>query len=486
MSLLRWAAAVVLAGVAVAALAPGRGRTHDTSTLTAPVERRSFEIVTRAAGELDAAEAVWLSCEAKGDAGKVVFLVADGKQVEKGEVVARLDPARFQENVARLTAELAEARALEWALEQSLEFEKNQAAKDLKTAEYEARAAELDLVRLEKGDGPLELSRLEGAMTKARREYEEKAGYLADLEKLKDRGFTNPAEIVQARNVASELKQAYDVALQQWENYKSFSLPATLEKARAGVERAQAAVDQSRLGGGFRVGKSMADLRQARQKSESKAVALKDAEQELARAVIHAPIPGMAVLPVSYVHGEQRKPRVGDTVYMNQPLVYLPNTARMLVTTAIREADLHKVSPGFPAVVRVDAYPDLRLKGKVASVGALASRVQEAAGKWFQVRVDLEEADARLRPGMSARVEIDCGRAADALCVPLQALFGMGKTRVCYVRTGGRYCAREVGVGRQNAEWAEIVSGLGGGEQVALSQPPEAMIAPVDGGRAKP
>ncbi|HRU06090.1 MAG TPA: efflux RND transporter periplasmic adaptor subunit [Candidatus Brocadiia bacterium] len=486
MNLVRWTAAVVLAGVAAAVLKPGREAPREAPTLTAPVERRGFAIVTRAAGELDAANAVWLTSEATGDSCKIVFLVADGKQVEKGEVVARLDPATFKDRVARLSSELAEARALEWALEQSLEFEKNQADKELKTAEYEARVAELDLVRLEKGDGPFELARLESAMLKAKREYEEKSGYLDDLEKLKERGFANPAEIAQARNRASELKQTYDAARQQWENYKSFSLPAMLEKARAGVERSRTAIDQARTGGGFRVGKAMAALRQARQTAERTAASLKEAQAELERSVIRAPIAGMAVLPTGFFLTESRKPRVGDSVFMNQPLVYLPDTSRMLVNTLIREADLHKVSPGSPAVVCVDAYPDLRLKGKVASIGALASRVSQASGKWFQVRLDLDEGDARLRPGMSARVEIDCGRVADALCVPVQSLFGAGRKRICYVQKGGSFVEREVEVGRRNEEWAEVVSGLEEGERVALSLPPEPAIASAAGGRSRP
>ena len=58
--------------------------------------------------------------------------------------------------------------------------------------------------------------------------------------------------------------------------------------------------------------------------------------------------------------------------------------------------------------MRVEAYPDLRLTGAVTLVGTLAQEERERRGaKDFSVTVQVNESEPRLRPGMTARVEIE-------------------------------------------------------------------------------
>lgn len=251
-----------------------------------------------------------------------------------------------------------------------------------------------------------------------------------------------------------------------------------MEKARAQVARAKMNLEQIRKGGGFKIGKTMAALRKAQQNLESTTYALKAAQSELDRTVIAAPIPGIVVLPEGFRGGKKRKPRIGDVVWQGQPLVYLPDISEMVVKTQIREIDLHKVCPGKPTVVLVDAYPDLRLTGQVKSVGVLAeSRAEVQAGdKYFQIVVSVREGDERLRPGMTARVEIECAKVKDAVCVPVHAVFHeQGKT-FCYLDVHASYEKREVSIGAQSEDWAQVLDGLYEGDCVALSQPPPGEI----------
>jgi HlyD family secretion protein len=237
-------------------------------------------------------------------------------------------------------------------------------------------------------------------------------------------------------------------------------------------------LEQIRKGGGFKIGKAMAALRKARQNLESTTYALKAAQTELERTVIRAPIPGIAVLPEGFRGGKKRKPRIGDVVWQGQPLVYLPDISEMVVKTQIREIDLHKVCPGKPTAVLVDAYPDLRLSGQVKSVGVLAEARAEAGGgdKYFQVMVSVKESDERLRPGMTARVEIACAKIEDAVCVPVHAVFHESGRTYCYVDAHASYEKREVSIGAQSEDWAQILAGLSEGERVTLSRPPHGEI----------
>ncbi len=115
----------------------------------------------------------------------------------------------------------------------------------------------------------------------------------------------------------------------------------------------------------------------------------------------------MAVLAEDIRGTTFRKPRIGDQVWQNQPLVYLPDISRMIVSTQVREVDLHKIDIGKPASVRVDAYPQLALRGTVESIGVLAdAKTGEAGLKYFRIIVSLDQSDPRLRPGMTARMVI--------------------------------------------------------------------------------
>jgi HlyD family secretion protein len=152
---------------------------------------------------------------------------------------------------------------------------------------------------------------------------------------------------------------------------------------------------------------------------------------------------------------EQRKPQVGDQVWANQPLIILPDISRMVVETRVRETDVHKVERNQKVSVRVEAYPDLRLGGAVTLVGTLAQEEKERRGtKFFSVTVQIKESEPRLRPGMTARVEIEVEE----------------RPRAVYLAGRGAR-AREVVLGPSNADFVVIEKGLARGERVLLRDP---------------
>ncbi|MFQ5902324.1 MAG: efflux RND transporter periplasmic adaptor subunit [Candidatus Binatia bacterium] len=466
-------APLVLAAILAASLwAPRSAKAVDDETHTR-VRRAGFEVWVRLVGELEAARSTIISSEVRGDRGKIIYLVEDGERVKKGDVLVRLDPTPFEEEVRKYKAKVRENEVIVTAFEQALEWEKNQAVREVKTAEFDLRVAKLDLQKLEKGDGPLELARHEGAMSEAKRSYEEKAGYLADLEALEKRGYSNPTEITQAKAKLEEAQQAFNVAERQYESYRNYILPSLLETAQARVERAKMELEQTKKGVVFKVGKALAALRKAKREIENSQALLEGAKSELEKTIIRAPIPGLVVLKETHRGGQRRKPRVGDTVWQNQPILFLPDVSAMVVKTRVREVDLHKVGRGKPGSVRVDAYPEARLAGRVESIGVLAERKLETRGgeKYFNLTVSIQDEDARLRPGMTARVEILADEITNALVVPVHAVFEQDGRKFCYVEAGAIYELREVALGVQNEDVVEIQDGLSEGEFVSLIRP---------------
>ena len=471
----------LLAALAAAGLSLSTEKTPDSTAevLTAKAAEMDFRVVVNTVGYLDAARSTVIVSSIRGDRGKIINIVESGTRVQKGDVLIQLDPTPFEEEVRKLESQVREAEAEVQARSQLLHWEENQADSSIKTAEFDLRAAELDLLKLEKGDGPLELARLDGAAQEAKTVYDSKVGYLKDLGELKKRGFATDTEINLAQGSMEDAQKAYEVARKMYETHRDFVLPFQIEQAKAKVARSRMGLEQTKKGAGFKIGQAMADQYKAREKLSSLQTALNVAREDLTRAVIQAPIPGLVVLRERYVDGQKRKPRVGDKVLQGQPLMYLPDVSSMIVETRIREVDLHKVSVGTPAVVTVDAYPDLRLPGKVHFIGVLAESRPELRGadKYFQLTVLIEEGDPRLRPGMTARLEIQCGEVDDVLSVPIQAVFHEKGRRFTYVKTGAGFEKREIQVGVQNEERVEIRRGMRSGERVALSLPAEDSIS---------
>jgi HlyD family secretion protein len=439
--------------------------------LTETAAERRFDVTVKTVGELDAARSTVISSALDGD-GKIIFLVDDGVRVQAGDVLVRFDPSRFEEKMHTLRSKTAELEALAEANSQLLEWEKSQVEREIRTAQFDLEAARLDLIKLEKGEGPLRLAQLEMETRKAEREYVKLCRYLQDLEELSSSGSNHANELAEARKEKEKTEREYRMARQQLESYRDYVLPTEVQKAKATVARLEVNLEQTGKAGGFRIGKARAALRQSRQELDSTRRMLDEARQDLENTVLRAPIPGMAVLRSSFLQGERRKPRVGDTMVRNQPIVYLPDVSRMVVKTQIREVDLHKVAPGSPVRVQVDAYPDVTLEGHVSSLGVLARTEQERGGseKWFSLTVMVDETDERLRPGMTVRAEIQCSEVS-GLSVPVQAVFREQGGTYCYVESNGAFQRRTITTGQQNTEWVRVLDGLTEGERVALNNP---------------
>jgi HlyD family secretion protein len=124
-------------------------------------------------------------------------------------------------------------------------------------------------------------------------------------------------------------------------------------------------------------------------------------------------------------------------------------------------------------LVHVDAYPDQTYQGQVHLIGSLAKadRNLPAGTKYFQVQILLQGSDPRLRPGMTARVEILVDRFEDVLYVPLEGVFEKDDQKVCYVVKGQGAEERNVQVGKFNDDFIIIEQGMNEGEQIYLHDP---------------
>ena len=445
--------------------------------LTSTVRRGNLAISIHTVGVIDAAKSHMVSSDIRGNKGKIISLINDGSWVEENDVLVRLDPSPFEEEVHRFQGKVDSLVAAVEAAEQLLAWEKNQVSQNIAAREYDLKVASLDLERLVKGDGPLQLAQYQEEMGKAKAESERHASFYKEIKKLDKEGFNNPAELVRAKENAATYGEKLDAAKRRFESYRDYVLPSMEESAKAKVENSELVLSQSKKASVFKVATASAELNQARAHLQTVESSLNLARTELAHTVIRAPFSGIAILYMAFRDGQKRKPREGDTVLMNQAILYLPDITQLIVRTKVREVDLHKVNVGQEASVRIDAYPSLRFKAKVQFIGALASGSGpgSSGGKYFQVMLALEGQDLRLRPGMTARVLIKADKVEDVLLLPVQAVFqdSDGKP-FSYLLSSFSSSLEKVSIntGRENEMQIEILSGLQEGDRVSLVAPP--------------
>lgn len=436
--------------------------------------KQSLNVEVKIVGELEAARSMTIASSIKGDQGKIIDLISDGIYVQPGQILVKLDPSPFEEKIEKLRIQIKDQEAQIAALEQDLEWESIQADHKNRTALLEVEGAELELDKIMLGDGPQEVLRLKGVMQKTWLKYDELHAYSHELHELEKQGFLNTTEVKQAQKKLAEEQESFELAKKQYESYVEHVFPMQIKKGETHLKRAQVSQEETSKLGYYNIAKSKAFLVQAQQMRSDLIHQMQEAEKELMQTEIAAPASGMVVLREEYRSGQKRKPRIGDILVKNQPLIDLPDLSSMVVKTRVREVDLHKIGIGKKASVEVDAYPQLSFKGTVKSIGvlALAEMGRPSEEKYFEVRIILDETDARLRPGMTTRATIHAQEENEVLTIPLHSVFENRKQSYCYICGPHHvYEKRNLVLGISNEQWVEVKTGLQEGDCICLLNP---------------
>ncbi len=219
---------------------------------------------------------------------------------------------------------------------------------------------------------------------------------------------------VKEDQVLAELDPALFQAQVRQSEANVLAAQAALALARIKIDRV-ATLQQKNL-----VAKEELDI--ARQQVDAATAQLKLAEAQLERdrinlrnSVIRSPISGVVVA---------RSVDVGQTVAANfqTPTLFqiAQDLRQMQINTSIAEADVGSLQPNMPASFAVDAYPDQRFQGRIRQI-RLNPTIQQNVVT-YNVVVDVDNADGRLLPGMTAYVSVNAAERKNVLRVPNAAL----------------------------------------------------------------
>lgn len=180
---------------------------------------------------------------------------------------------------------------------------------------------------------------------------------------------------------------------------------------------------------------------------------------------------GMVVLSSVYRGGgEGQQVQQGDQLGSGQPLLRIVNPNSMQVEANVNQAESTDIRIGQQAMIGLDAFPDIKIPGKIYSIGALA------VGGWRQnyfirsipVRLTIDGTNSRLIPDLSAYADVVVEAKESATLVPLAAIREEGDKKFVYVHQGEQWQRREVSLGSTNNLYAIARAGLSGGEEVRV------------------
>jgi RND family efflux transporter MFP subunit len=203
-----------------------------------------------------------------------------------------------------------------------------------------------------------------------------------------------------------------------------------------------------------------ANLKQSQFKLVKAQRSLKDKTQRLAKAKVYAPMGGFFLKDFTKKEGSASQ---------DKELVVVGTLDAFLARVQIDEIDLARVMVGQSAEIRVSAFPDVPLTGRIAWVSPQAER--EGFAK-IDAGIDIMNTQGlAVKPNLTVVALLETGHLAGVLAVPIAAVFRRdGASWVSVVGRTGRLRRRAVEVGQSSDDRVEIRSGLEAGERVMVPQ----------------
>lgn len=159
-----------------------------------------------------------------------------------------------------------------------------------------------------------------------------------------------------------------------------------------------------------------------------------------------------------------KRVEVGDYVTPGQPVIDLVDASTLKVRAPAPAADVPFLEVGAPVTIRVDAFPGEVFTGRLVRFGAEL----DPRARSLDVEAEIANPDRRLKPGMSARLEVPRRTLEDAILVPLEALVDLGEQRAVFVVEDGVARRRIVELGPVAGERVVVLSGVAPGEPVVV------------------
>ena len=499
----RWiigiAAILVIGAISGIIFLRSRGQAAAAASFqTVPAGRGDLTATVGATGVVRANQSALLAWQTTGTVGEVGARVGDS--VTQDQVLAMLAQTSLPQSVILAQADLVSAqRALDDLLNSQLQQAKAlQAVEDARQALEDARNPDVAQAKAQQAiaDAQKAVENAERALREAQSPAGQSFIDQAQAQMVLARDALDQAQknfepyenkpvdnLVRARlqNELSAAQQRYDAAVRQLNGMLGTTnatdqavAQANLETARAqladaqtqwervkdGTSPAQVALleaqlaDAEREAARLKNGPDPDDIAAA----QSKVAA---AQATIKQASISAPFSGVIT---------QAESKTGDQTAPGITAFRLDDLSHLLVDVQVSEVDINRIQVGQDVSLVFDAILNKEYHGAVSEVALVGTTSQGVVD--FTVTVELTDADAAVKPGMTAAVNIVVSQLKDVLLVPNRAVRLVENKRVVYVLRGSLPEPVEVQLGASSETSSEVTGGeLKEGDAILLNPP---------------
>lgn len=313
----------------------------------------------------------------------------EGRRVEAGDLLLRLEPFDLLERKAEAEAQLARSQA---------EYDRLQAGfREEEQQEAQARVAQAEAALDKSINGPRpeeirvaerNLEEAEARLELARLEHER-------VESLSAKGAATPEQLDLAASQVKTARATAGARQEQLALLRKGTREEEIDEARARLAETRA-VAQLRQNG-FRT----EDIAKARASRDTAQATLRAIKEQIEELTVRAP-------QAAIVDAVNLEP--GDLLQSNAPALSLVLTEPLWVRAYVPEDSLG-IATGQQVSVSVDSFPGERFAGHVSFVSRQAEFTprnvqtpEERSKQVFRIKVMLDEGLDKLRPGMAADV----------------------------------------------------------------------------------
>jgi HlyD family secretion protein len=415
------------------------------------VSRTRLEPFLSAPGRVESSRRTIVRCELENMAAAggvaattgsstAIWLIPEGSEVKKGDVLARLDSSTYDEMLRQqeIVVEQAKASHLQ--------------------AQLDHEIAKIALREYMDGLAKETAQEMEAAVALARSNLTQAGERLEWTVKMKDKGYASVAQTETDKQTYMTMDLQLQRQLGAYDLFKRFTLPKTQKTLEADITTSQTTLDSE----------------QVKLNRQLERLAL--LKRQVERCTIRAPHDGV----VYYYFNSNQRPGSQETqveegmaVRQEQKLFFLPDLSEMEIQVILNESVVDRVGTGLRGTVEFDALPRLSIGGTITSVGQIPNRENQRGEdiRYFIGTLKLDRSEEGLKPGMSAVVTFELPSRQGILALPHEAVIADADAPVCYVAAGENLERRDVKIGQATTDLIEITDGLTEGEEVVLDPP---------------
>lgn len=530
-----WIIGILVVAVAAIGFVLSRGQSAAAAKVTVgrtvEAKRGDIAVTVSESGVLEPVTQVEIKSRVAGRVKRI--FVTEGQRVANGALIALVDPTEVERDVERIKAQLSASQAgLRQAQENySLTVRQNELA--IKRAEASLKEAQRRLAQTSAPTRPQEIEQAQSGVEQAQAAVEQAESNALQAEAqvkqseaaaqrveaqitdgkrnvdrqkaLLGKGFVSQSAVDQAEtslalatadraSAQANLRAAQASAQSSQASLRSSKASLASAKQRLNLLKegprqediapARAAVETSRVAlETERANAAQSELRRRdveRAQAEVRQIQNQLAQQnvQLTETRIVAPLAGE--ITGKYVNEGELVASATAGFAQGAVLVRVADLAQMQVRVNVNEVDVAKVRVGQPVDVKVDGAPGKVYAGKVASIAPASLTANQSTASQpasttavvrFEVKIRVDNPDARLRPGMTAQAAIILEKREGTIILPAEAMQPGDKVTVVTGTEKDKTLKKEektIKVGLRNDADVEVKEGLKEGDKIEV------------------